>query len=56
MPNRNLSKQHVTLACESQDVVGESPAWDERTGSLVWIDIIGKQIHRLQLASQTHDV
>lgn len=56
MPNRNLSKQHVTVACESQDVVGESPVWDERTGSLVWIDIIGKRIHRLQLASQTHDV
>jgi len=56
MPNRNLSKQHVAVARESQDVVGESPVWDERTGSLIWIDIIGKRIHRLQLASQTHDV
>jgi len=56
MSNRNRTDQHVSLAWESGDRVGESPVWDERTGSLLWIDIIGKRVHRLQQASQTHDL
>ncbi len=42
------------IVCDSHDVVGESALWDERTGSLLWIDIVGKQVHRLQLSTGNH--
>jgi len=40
---------------ECQDVVGESPVWDEHTGCLLWVDIVGRRIHRLHLDSNRHD-
>jgi len=32
----------VDVRCE----LGEGPAWDSRTGELIWVDIIGKRVYR----------
>lgn len=37
----------VDMVLQANDVVGESIVWDDRTGHLVWVDIVGKRIHRL---------
>ncbi|QDU10391.1 SMP-30/gluconolactonase/LRE family protein [Gimesia aquarii] len=46
----------VKSVFDSQDVVGESIIWDDRNGNLIWIDIVGKCIHRLQLTTGQHKV
>jgi sugar lactone lactonase YvrE len=40
----------------SQDGTGESVVWDDRTGILMWVDIVGKRIHRLHLATNKHEI
>jgi sugar lactone lactonase YvrE len=35
------------LAVEAHDLIGEGPAWDLADGSLLWTDIGGRRIHRL---------
>ena len=54
MPKHDSKRQSVSLVWEARDTVGESPVWDERTSSLIWVDILGKRIHRLQPDSQTY--
>lgn len=44
------------LILSAADVVGESLVWDEARGCLVWVDIIGRRIHRLDPASGAHEV
>ena len=39
-----------------QDIVGESLAWDQKRGALVWVDIGGRRIHRYVLATGRHDI
>jgi sugar lactone lactonase YvrE len=36
----------VELVHDAHAVVGEGPAWDERTGTLLWVDILSSRIHR----------
>lgn len=44
----------IRIASEGgRDMVGESPVWDPRTGTLHWVDIIGKTINTLDGASGT---
>ena len=26
--------------------MGEGPVWDDRTGELIWVDILGRLVHR----------
>lgn len=33
------------LLLEAQAALGEGPAWDAQTGTLYWVDILGKRIH-----------
>lgn len=33
------------------DLLGESPVWDPASGSLFWVDIAGRRVRRLHLAS-----
>jgi L-arabinonolactonase len=33
------------------DLLGESPVWDPESGSLFWVDIAGRKVRRLHLAS-----
>ena len=40
----------------SQDVLGESPLWCERTESLLWLDIDAGRVQRFHPATGRHDV
>ena len=40
------------LACSC--IVGESLIWDDRAGLLVWVDMLGHQIHMYDPLTQTH--
>lgn len=40
---------------EARDVVGESIVWSSAERALYWVDIGGKRIHRLEIASRRHD-
>jgi len=42
------------MACE--DIVGESALWCARTGRFFWVDIVGRRIHALNLASGEHRI
>jgi sugar lactone lactonase YvrE len=45
----------VQLVHDAKDIVGESIVWDEESGALIWVDIVGMRIHRLQPATGDHD-
>lgn len=45
----------AALAFAAEDVVGESPVWDDRRACLVWVDIVGRRIHRLDPATGAHE-
>lgn len=34
--------------------LGEGPVWDDRTGSLIWVDILGGTIHDFNVATGKH--
>ncbi len=39
------------IAVEAADLIGEGPAWEASRASLLWTDIAGRRIHRLDPAS-----
>jgi sugar lactone lactonase YvrE len=43
--------QEWQLAVEAGDLIGEGPAWDAERDSLLWTDIAGRRIHRLDPSS-----
>lgn len=43
------------LILPSADVVGESLVWDDARACLVWVDIIGRRIHRLDPQTGAHE-
>jgi len=43
------------LLFDARNVVGESLVWDDRTGRLVWVDIVGRRIHALEPATGMHE-
>lgn len=51
-------ERHTTASpfLDARDTVGESIVWDDRSRRLVWVDIIGKRIHRLDPADGTHEL
>jgi len=40
----------------SQNILGESPLWNNDEGALYWVDIAGKSINRFWMENQQHDV
>ena len=43
------------IVFDARNVVGESLVWDDRTGRLVWVDIIGRRIHCLDPRNLGHE-
>jgi sugar lactone lactonase YvrE len=43
----------VESACGSRAKLGEGPAWDAKTSSLLWVDILGNCVHRLDPVTRT---
>jgi sugar lactone lactonase YvrE len=39
------------IAVASPAQLGEGPRWDESTGTLLWVDILGRAVHRLDPAT-----
>jgi sugar lactone lactonase YvrE len=35
----------VSVAVDGTDGLGEGPSWDDRTGQLTWVDIVGRRVH-----------
>lgn len=46
----------VRCIVPGQDVLGETPLWCERTGSLLWLDIDAGRLQRFHPASGRHDI
>ena len=46
----------VSKVLDARDIVGESLVYDDRRDALVWVDIVGRRIHRLWLADQKHEI
>ena len=46
----------VPVFFDARDIVGESLVYDDERRDLVWVDIVGKRIHRLNLVTMAHDV
>lgn len=47
---------NAKLILAAADKVGESLVWDDRQGCLVWVDIIGRRIHRLDPETGAHEL
>lgn len=45
----------VEVAVDAKNTVGESLVWDDRTGVLHWVDIVGRTIHGLTPATGEHE-
>jgi sugar lactone lactonase YvrE len=50
-----MNETNAGLLFDARDVVGESLIWDDRRDRLVWIDIIGRRIHRLDPLTLAHE-
>ncbi|TPN50321.1 MULTISPECIES: SMP-30/gluconolactonase/LRE family protein [unclassified Mesorhizobium] len=50
-----MHDMNAGLLFDARDVVGESLVWDDRRNRLVWIDIIGRRIHRLDPLTLAHE-
>lgn len=45
----------TTLVVAAADIVGESLVYDDRRNALLWVDIVGKRIHRFLLENEHHE-
>lgn len=36
---------HAELLLDAQAILGEGPCWEEKTGTLYWVDILARQVH-----------
>jgi sugar lactone lactonase YvrE len=48
-------RSDVLLVHDAGALLGEGPAWDDRTGTLLWVDILGRVVHRLDPVTGTDD-
>jgi len=50
-----MHETEAGLMFDARDMVGESLVWDERRERLVWVDIVGRRIHRLDPSTGAHE-
>src|ERR1700754_379042 len=50
-----MHETRAELIFDARDIVGESLIWDDRRERLVWVDIVGRRIHRLDPQASTHE-
>ena len=50
-----ISDNQPRLLLEAGNIVGESIVYDDRSDALLWVDICGRRIHRLQLRDGAHE-
>ena len=50
-----MTGPEARLIFAAANIVGESLLWDDRVGRLIWIDIIGRRIHRLDPLTLNHE-
>lgn len=43
-----ISRYKAEIALPSRAELGEGPTWDERTQSLIWVDIVAGKVHRFR--------
>jgi sugar lactone lactonase YvrE len=46
----------LEIALRGQPELGEGPTWDVGTGTLIWIDIMGSEVHRFRPGTGTDQV
>src|SRR5438309_917627 len=44
--DESMTWDDVELAVDARSTLAEGPAWDERDGTLLWVDIAGFSVHR----------
>ncbi len=44
------------ILLDAADIVGESIVFDDRRNAVLWVDICGKRIHRLDLGKGNHEI
>ena len=52
---RKCEGAEAELILDARNIVGESLIWDDRRNRLVWVDIIGRKIHRLDPLTLDHE-
>lgn len=56
MPHHVIPAEQIGIAYDQPMLLGESPLWHAEEAALYWIDIPGKAVHRLHIASGEHHV
>lgn len=46
--------QPIVIQTAGRDILGEGPVWDATRNALLWVDIVGRRVHRLQLETGRH--
>ena len=46
-----MSEIEIRCAAKAEAQLGEGPVWDEARGRLWWVDIKGRRVHWLDVAS-----
>lgn len=64
--DKRMKNYTANLLLDTKTELGEGPAWDERTGKLLWVNIMGAEVHIfdpktkedrvIDLSSQFHDI
>lgn len=46
----SIKRQQTILRVDANAELGEGPTWDPSTGELLWVDILGRRVHRFRVA------